>query len=57
MLGAKASHGCVRVARTSGEGGINAFWLWTHLGHNTKVLVLDDPEERHARMDELGIEY
>ena len=56
-LGAKASHGCVRVARTSGEGGINAFWLWTHLAKNTKVLIIDDPEERHARMDMLGIPY
>ncbi|MBR5345288.1 MAG: L,D-transpeptidase [Clostridia bacterium] len=57
LLGTKASHGCIRVARTSGEGGINAFWLWTHLGKNTKVLVIDDPETRHARMDELGIPY
>ncbi len=56
-LGTKASHGCIRVARTAGEGGINAFWLWTHLGKNTKVLVIDDPEARHERLDELGIAY
>lgn len=58
LLGTKASHGCVRVDCRPGDGaGINAYWLWTHLGHNTKVLVIDDPEVRHARMDELGIPY
>ena len=56
-LGTKASHGCVRVARTPDEGGINAYWLWTHLPRGTKVLVIDDPETRHARLDELGIPY
>ena len=57
LLGTRASHGCIRVDNTPGEGGINAYWLWTHLAHNTKVLVIDDPETRHARMDELGIPY
>ena len=59
MLGRRASHGCVRVDPRPGEasGGINAYWIWTHFAHNTKVLVIDDPETRHARMDELGIPY
>ena len=44
-LGTKASHGCIRVdPRTTEEnGGINAWWIWTHMGHDTKMIVL--PEE------------
>ena len=40
-LGRKASHGCIRVdARTTEEnGGINAWWIWTHMGHDTKIIV------------------
>ncbi|MBQ6173361.1 MAG: L,D-transpeptidase [Clostridia bacterium] len=58
LLGQKVSHGCIRVDCLPGEdGGINAYWLWTHLGHNTKILIIDDPEVRHARMDEMGMEY
>lgn len=45
-LGAKASHGCVRIQREAGENGLNAYWLWTHLPYHTRVMVLDDPEER-----------
>lgn len=54
-MGSKASHGCIRVDRFPGEGGINAFWMWTHLPSTTKLLVLDDREERHARMAALGL--
>ena len=45
MLGTKASHGCIRMdPRTTEEnGGINAWWVWTHLGHDTKIIVT--PEE------------
>ena len=45
LLGSKASHGCIRVdARTTGENqGVNAWWIWTHLGHDTKIIVT--PEE------------
>ena len=40
-LGTKASHGCVRVdARITEENnGINAWWIWTHMGHDTKIIV------------------
>ena len=44
-LGTKASHGCVRVERTT-EGGYNAWWLWTHLRWNTRVIIMDDPVQR-----------
>ena len=44
-LGSKASHGCIRVdARITEESnGINAWWIWTHMGHDTKIIVT--PEE------------
>ena len=43
-LGHKASHGCIRMdARVTEEcNGINAWWVWTHLGRDTKVLVTED---------------
>ncbi|MGI6695677.1 MAG: L,D-transpeptidase [Christensenellales bacterium] len=55
VMGQKASHGCMRIDRLPGENGINAFWLWTHIPSTTKVLVLDDMAQRHARMIELGL--
>ena len=53
QIGVKASHGCVRVDPRPDENGLNMYWLWTHLPVNAKVLVLDDPEQRAARMAEL----
>ena len=54
-LGQKASEGCVRMDyRTDGEYNLNAYWIWTHLEWGTKVLVLDDPEAREARMEALN---
>ena len=47
-LGSKASHACVRVQAKPGEAGINAYWLWTHLPYRTRMIILDDPEERSA---------
>ena len=55
VMGQKASHGCLRVDRFPGENGVNAFWLWSHIPSTTKVLVLDDMAQRHARMQELGL--
>ena len=46
-LGSKASHACIRIQDTPGEqNGINAYWIWTHIPYHTKVIILDDPEER-----------
>ncbi len=44
LLGSKASHGCIRMdPRTTEEnGGINAWWVWTHMGHDTKIIVIPD---------------
>lgn len=39
-LGTKASHGCIRVdPRASDENTINAWWIWTHMGRDTKIIV------------------
>lgn len=45
-LGTKASHACIRVQETPSEKGINAYWFWTHLPYHTRIIVLDDAEER-----------
>jgi len=42
LLGRKASHGCVRVARYANDDGLNISWLWDNLKKNTKVIVWDD---------------
>ena len=54
-LGWKASEGCVRMDyRTDEAYNLNAYWMWTHLEWGTKVLVLDDPQAREARMEALN---
>lgn len=55
QLGEKASHGCIRLPVTPGEGGINAYWLYTHLPYHTRVIILDDPEERTAQAAAVGV--
>ena len=46
-LGSKASHACIRIQDFPGpESGINAYWIWTHIPYHTKLIILDDPEER-----------
>ena len=47
MLGAKASHACIRIQDLPcGESGINAYWIWTHIPYRTRIVILDDREER-----------
>ena len=48
-LGTKASHACIRVQEKPSEKGINAYWFWTHLPYHTRIIVLDDPEEREKQ--------
>ncbi len=45
-LGTKASHACIRIQAMPGEGGLNAYWIWTHIPYHTRLIILDDPEER-----------
>ena len=44
VLGQKASHGCVRIDPRSTEenNGMNCWWVWTHMGHDCKIIVTDD---------------
>ena len=42
LLGQKASHGCVRVARIPSAEGLNINWLWENLKKGTKVVIWDD---------------
>lgn len=45
-LGQRASHGCVRMrAFPAYEGDLNAYWLFTHLQFNTRVIVLPDESQ------------
>ena len=46
LLGSKGSHACIRVQADPGEKGLNAYWIWTHIPHQTRLIILDDPEER-----------
>ena len=52
-LGAKASHACIRIQPEPGEGGLNAYWLFTHIPYHTRVMILDDPWERKAVTEKL----
>jgi len=42
LLGQKASHGCIRVARIASPEGVNIKWLWDNLKKGTKVVIWDD---------------
>lgn len=53
-LGAKASHACIRIQPEPGEGGLNAFWLFTHIPYHTRIIILDDPEEREKTVSKLS---
>jgi hypothetical protein len=48
LLGQKASHGCIRVARIANEDGLNMRWIWDTLrpvinsGSYPKLVIWDD---------------
>lgn len=48
LLGQKASHGCIRIARAANADGLNMKWLWDNLksdilsGDYPKVVIWDD---------------
>ncbi len=42
LLGEKASHGCIRVARLPNKDGLCIKWLWDNLKKNAKVVIWDD---------------
>ena len=42
VLGSPASHGCIRMdIRAPEEGGLNAWWIWTHLPRDTRVIITE----------------
>ncbi len=47
-LGTKASHGCVRVDNRLSPETLSAWWLYTNLPRNTKVLVLPEEQVKEA---------
>jgi hypothetical protein len=58
LLGSKGSHACIRVQAEPGpEKGINAYWIWTHIPYHSRVIILDDPEERQKAKNILTGQY
>ena len=53
-LGTKASHGCVRTPAFNDEDGITAWWLYTHLSWHTRVIILDDADNRQVQAALVG---
>ena len=45
-LGQKASHACVRMEPCTGDGELTAYWIFTHIPANTRLIILDDPDQR-----------
>jgi len=33
----------VRLQRFSEDGSLTAYWLWSHVRPDTRVIILDDP--------------
>ncbi len=58
LLGTKASHGCIRIARAANVDGLNMEWLWDNLksailaGDYPKVVIWDDGGREHAYPDD-----
>ena len=58
LLGSKGSHACIRIQAEPGEqAGVNAYWIWTHIPYHTRVIILDDPEERLKQKNIITAEY
>lgn len=46
LLGTKASAGGIHLPRSAEGDALNAYWLWTHLPYHTRMIILDDPQQR-----------
>lgn len=54
FLGVKATDACVWVDyRGSAQSDINAYWLYSHIESGTKVIILDDPQQRRETLAEI----
>ena len=60
-LGAKASHGCIRVQRKPTPEGVNMAWFWENLKRNsqTRMLIWEDWQGRQIEIprDDLQLYY
>ena len=45
-LGAKASHGCIRVQRQASPEGVSQKWIWNNYRKNTKIIIWEDWQGR-----------
>ncbi|MBQ9265321.1 MAG: L,D-transpeptidase family protein [Clostridia bacterium] len=45
-LGARASHGCIRVQRKRTPEGVNMSWIYDHYKKNTKIVIWEDWPDR-----------
>ena len=57
LLGQKASHGCIRVARLANKDGLNQTWLWNNLKKNTKIIIWDDAGRKMPYPDDDTLLY
>lgn len=57
LLGQKASHGCIRVARLPNDDGLDQEWLWNNLKLNTKVVIWDDAGRKLPYPDDNTLLY
>lgn len=55
QLGQKASHGCIRLPKFTDGEHINAYYLYTTLPYHTRIIMLDDPEQRTQDAADVGI--
>ena len=51
-LGAKASHGCIRVQRKKNPEGVNHEWIYTNYKQNMKILIWEDWQGRQIPVPE-----
>ena len=45
--GNKRTYGGVATSLSDDEGQIDAYWLWTQIPANTRLIILDDPAQRN----------
>lgn len=44
--GSKSTTGGIAVPAATDEAQMDAYWLWTHIPPSTRLIILDDPEQR-----------
>lgn len=44
------TRGDIAVADSTDESTLSAYWLWTHIPPNTRLIIMDDPQSRLIRV-------